>query len=59
MGDDILDISCMEWSGASACPIDAIPEVKAISQYICNNEGRKRLCERSDRNNFKTSKTNG
>jgi 3-deoxy-D-manno-octulosonate 8-phosphate phosphatase (KDO 8-P phosphatase) len=41
MGDDILDISCMEWSGASACPIDAIPEVKAISQYICNNEGGK------------------
>ena len=41
MGDDILDLSVMKWSGASACPIDAIPEVKAISQYICNNEGGK------------------
>ncbi|HUH75618.1 MAG TPA: HAD hydrolase family protein [Chitinophagales bacterium] len=41
MGDDILDISVMEWSGSSACPIDAVPEVKAISQYICSNAGGK------------------
>lgn len=41
MGDDILDISVMEWSGYSACPVDAVPEVKAISQYICNLEGGK------------------
>lgn len=41
IGDDILDIPVMEWSGYSACPIDAVPEVKAISQYICNLEGGK------------------
>ncbi len=41
MGDDILDISVMEWSGSSACPKDAVPEVKAISQYICNHKGGK------------------
>ena len=41
MGDDIMDMACMKWSGTSACPIDAVPEVKAISQYICNLEGGK------------------
>jgi 3-deoxy-D-manno-octulosonate 8-phosphate phosphatase (KDO 8-P phosphatase) len=41
MGDDILDIPVMEWSGYSACPIDAVPEVKAMSQYICNLAGGK------------------
>lgn len=39
MGDDILDIECIRWAGVSACPKDAIPEVKQYAQYICEHPG--------------------
>jgi len=34
MGDDVPDMPVMKVVGASACPHDAIEEVKAISDYI-------------------------
>lgn len=34
MGDDIPDISIMKIAEISACPANAVPEVKAISDYI-------------------------
>lgn len=39
IGDDILDICCMEKCGVRACPSDAVAEVKKISNYICKNKG--------------------
>lgn len=39
MGDDILDLSSVRWAGVSACPKDAVQEVKSIAQYICTHEG--------------------
>lgn len=41
MGDDLSDIGIMEVSGIAACPKNAVPEVKAISQYISSVEGGK------------------
>lgn len=41
MGDDILDIEALQWAGVSACPNDAVPEVKKVAQYICVNTGGK------------------
>ena len=34
MGDDIPDIGIMKLAEISACPANAVPEVKAISDYI-------------------------
>lgn len=34
MGDDIPDIGIMKIAEISACPANAVPEVKAISNYI-------------------------
>ncbi|MCO5231055.1 MAG: HAD hydrolase family protein [Chitinophagales bacterium] len=39
MGDDILDIAPMKWSGVATCPKDAVPEVKAVAHYISEFEG--------------------
>jgi 3-deoxy-D-manno-octulosonate 8-phosphate phosphatase (KDO 8-P phosphatase) len=39
MGDDIPDIPVMKVSGVSACPSDAVEEVKAISDYISPRKG--------------------
>lgn len=41
MGDDILDIECIRWAGVSACPKDAVSEVKKYAQYICEHPGGK------------------
>jgi 3-deoxy-D-manno-octulosonate 8-phosphate phosphatase (KDO 8-P phosphatase) len=41
MGDDLPDISMMKISGISACPENSVPEVKAISDYICPIPGGK------------------
>ena len=35
IGDDITDIECMKYCGFSACPADAVEEVKSIVNYIC------------------------
>ena len=41
MGDDIPDIEMMKLSAISACPKNAMPEVKAISDYISPIKGGK------------------
>lgn len=37
IGDDVLDITCMEQCAIAACPADAVQEVKEICQYVCEN----------------------
>lgn len=39
IGDDLNDIECMKYCGISACPGDAIGQVKAVADYICENLG--------------------
>lgn len=34
MGDDIPDLKIMKLVGLATCPADAVPEIKAVSQYI-------------------------
>lgn len=41
MGDDILDHEVMIKSGLSACPADAVQEIKAIAHYVCALPGGK------------------
>lgn len=41
MGDDIPDISIMKQACISACPINAVPEVKFIADYISLVHGGK------------------
>ena len=41
MGDDIPDLRVMQCVGLPVCPSDAVPEVKAISQYITEKPGGK------------------
>jgi 3-deoxy-D-manno-octulosonate 8-phosphate phosphatase (KDO 8-P phosphatase) len=39
IGDDIVDIDCCKSVGFSACPADAVDDVKKICNYVCNNRG--------------------
>ena len=39
MGDDLVDYQVMKEVGVTACPLDAVPEIKAISQYISDKTG--------------------
>ena len=39
MGDDHPDMKIMRPSAIATCPINAVPEVKEISDYISNNPG--------------------
>ena len=39
MGDDIPDLEAMRISGLPCCPLDAVPEIKAISRYISPVKG--------------------
>lgn len=39
IGDDIIDMPGMRISGISACPSDAVDEVKMISDYVCVKKG--------------------
>lgn len=41
IGDDLNDISCIEYCGLTACPKDSIPEVLTKVDYICQNDGGK------------------
>ncbi|MDR2813200.1 MAG: HAD hydrolase family protein, partial [Prevotellaceae bacterium] len=45
MGDDIPDIEILTKSGLATCPADAVPEVKAICEYISDKSGG-RACVR-------------
>lgn len=39
IGDDINDLECLQICGISGCPADAVREVKAAVDYICQNNG--------------------
>lgn len=39
MGDDIPDLEVMKLVGLSACPADAVPEIKAVSKFISTVQG--------------------
>jgi len=39
IGDDVLDLPCMELCGITGCPSDAVSEVKVICDYICQASG--------------------
>lgn len=39
MGDDMPDIEALEFAGLACCPVDAVPEVKAVSKYISPQKG--------------------
>ncbi|MDR0711716.1 MAG: HAD hydrolase family protein [Prevotellaceae bacterium] len=41
MGDDIPDIEILTSSGLPTCPADAVPEVKAVCEYISDKPGGK------------------
>lgn len=34
MGDDLPDVAPLQAVGLAVCPVDAVPEVKAVCQYI-------------------------
>jgi 3-deoxy-D-manno-octulosonate 8-phosphate phosphatase (KDO 8-P phosphatase) len=39
MGDDVPDIESMQLVGLPCCPADAVPEIKALSQYVSRING--------------------
>ncbi|NND16805.1 MAG: HAD hydrolase family protein [Eudoraea sp.] len=39
MGDDLPDIDGMQKAGIACCPSDAVPEIKAISDYVSHKKG--------------------
>ena len=39
MGDDLVDLKIMNQVGVPTCPIDAVPEIKAVSLYISDRKG--------------------
>jgi len=39
IGDDLPDIPCLLLAGVAACPADAVPEVKAVSDFISSKNG--------------------
>ena len=41
MGDDIPDIPIIKLAGIGCCSQDAVPEVKAVSNYISQKNGGK------------------
>lgn len=41
MGDDVPDLKVMQLVGLPTCPADAVPEIKAISQFISPYTGGK------------------
>ncbi len=41
MGDDLIDFQIMKEVGVPTCPLDAVPEIKAISLYVSDKKGGK------------------
>lgn len=39
IGDDLPDIPCILLAGTGACPADAVPEVKAVSDFVSSKNG--------------------
>lgn len=39
IGDDLNDMDCIRYAGSTACPADAIPEVRDAVDYVCKCDG--------------------
>lgn len=39
IGDDILDLPCMKLCAVTACPSDAVDQVKKYCDYVCHASG--------------------
>ena len=39
MGDDMPDVEAMQYAGIACCPADAVPEAKAVANYISPFKG--------------------
>jgi len=39
IGDDLNDLECIRYCGVTACPQDAVYEVKKQVKYICSHDG--------------------
>lgn len=39
IGDDINDLECIRYCRVTACPADAIDDVKDVVGYVCENKG--------------------
>jgi len=39
IGDDLPDLPCMQICGICGCPADAVPEVKAVCDFISSKNG--------------------
>lgn len=39
MGDDIPDLAVMQMCGLACCPVDAVAEIKQVSQYVSPKSG--------------------
>ncbi len=39
IGDDINDLPCLKAVGLSACPADAVEEIKRVCNYVCHCKG--------------------
>ena len=39
IGDDLNDLSCIEYCGLSACPSDAEPDLFPVVDYVCHHKG--------------------
>jgi 3-deoxy-D-manno-octulosonate 8-phosphate phosphatase (KDO 8-P phosphatase) len=39
IGDDLIDLSAIKWSGFSACPKDAVREVRSRVDYVSSYKG--------------------
>lgn len=39
IGDDLNDLPCIYYCGATACPADAVPQVREAADHICSHNG--------------------
>lgn len=39
IGDDLNDLDCIQYCGLTACPNDAVKEVKETVKYVCKLDG--------------------
>jgi len=39
IGDDLNDLTCMNAVGLACCPRDAVPEIRAVADYVAEHDG--------------------
>ena len=39
IGDDLNDMDCLRWCGLTGCPADAVPEVRAVVDFVAGRNG--------------------